>query len=195
MAGGREVCRLRQEYKLALQHEVKLCPKAGEVPDAKSAVCVSFAQEMVLWILLLFPVYYKFQPRPLPNSRCVRSSTSREEMEFSRRYSHGRLDPAILLVALEFLLQKTGEESTRNDCKKQTPPVRNDIKLQRSPFQDKKSYSLNPGSFLGFLPPTTSKSGSKNKEELEAAKLNHSCPPPPRKTLASCGVFFPRFGK
>ena len=58
-------------------------------------------------------------------------------------------------------------------------PVRNDIKLQGSPFLGKKSYSLKSGSFLGFLPLTPSKWGFKEEIKIESSSSSQFYPPPP----------------
>ena len=116
----------------------------------------------------------------------VCSSTNYEERKVPRKYSHGRDPPSILPIALfaillsssGVILQQIGENSVENYLEKLTPPVRNDIKLQGSPFQRKKSYIANPGSFLGFLPPTMFQLDGKKEK---AANLIGAPPPPPRK--------------
>ena len=74
--------------------------------------------------------------------------------------------------------------------------VRNDIKLQESPLGLKKSYSLNNGSFLGFLPPTTSTNGI--CIEKKSAALKPSCSNallPPQKHLLVVECFSRDSGK
>ena len=97
----------------------------------------------------------------------------------------------ILLSVLAVLLQKMDERNKGSNLGETPPPVRNDIKLQGSPFQVQKSYRLNPGSFFRVSPHPTEPEGQK-----ELQKHSVLTPPPPQKeTLFSRGVFFPRFGK
>ena len=123
VAGGRDVCRLRQEYKLALQHEVKLCPKRVEVSSAKLAVWVYSAQEMLLCSAPSPSLFDTSTSQSVQaKSRCARSAPSRKEESAQKRYSHGRLAPALLLVALEILLWKMGEENPVKWLAKNNPP-------------------------------------------------------------------------
>ena len=82
----------------------------------------------------------------------VRVNTFQEETNTSEKYSHGRHLLFILLIALAVLLKVMGERSRGCNLEKLPPPVRNDIKLQGSPFQDKKSYRLNSREFFRVSP-------------------------------------------
>ena len=138
-----------------------------------------------MFVLLLLLYYICLNLGSYGKLNSVRGG--REEEECLNYYSHCCDFSISWSCTLWSHLQKSGERSLGSTSPNPPPPpptpqpsVRNDMKLQESLLGFKKSYSLNYGSFLGFLPPTTSTSGNCTKMKSEALKPSRSYVPSPQ---------------